>query len=52
MAEKTTPQYNSHISCSAGKFKDIFSRDWGWGKKGWMGRKVEGEREGAGNSTI
>ena len=54
MAEKTDPQYNLHISCSAGKmsFTVIFSRERGLGGKGWMGRQVEGEREGAGNSTI
>ena len=48
MAEKTAPQYNSHISCSAGKisFTVIFSRERD------AGRGVEGEREGAGNSTI
>ena len=52
MAEKTAPQFNSHISFSAGKIAlQSYFRKRGMGR-GWMGRKVEGEREGAGNSTI
>ena len=53
MAEKTVPQYNSHISFSAGKIAlQSYFRKREMGERRWMGRKVEGEREGAGNSTI
>ena len=54
MSEKTAPQYNSHSNCSMGKISltVIFSRERGWGEMAWMGRKVEGQSEGAGNSTI
>ena len=54
MAEKTAPQYNSHSSCSAGKFSFtvIFSRERGWeAGGGWGGRWREREK-GAGNFTI
>ena len=47
MAEKTAPQYNSHISCSAGKisFTVIFSRDRDGGRGGgWGGRWREREK--------
>ena len=39
MSEKTDPQYNLHISCSAGKmsFTVIFSRGRGLGRGGGVG---------------
>ena len=48
MAEKTAPQYNSHISCSAGKirFTVIFSRDRDGGEGVGGAEGGGGERRG------
>ena len=53
MAEKTAPQYNSYISCSAGKLalQSYFRETWDGGE-GVDGAESVGGREGAGNSTI
>ena len=54
MAEKSAPQYNSHISFSVGKNSCtvVFSQERDGGRGGGWGGRWRGKREGAGNSTI
>ena len=55
MAEKTAPQYNSYISCSAGKLalQSYFRETWDGGEGVDGAESVGGGGgEGAGNSTI
>ena len=59
MAEKTAPQYNSYISCSAGKLalQSYFCETWDGGEgvdgaEGVGGMGGGGGGEGAGNSTL
>ena len=50
MAEKTAPQYNSHISFSAGKnsFTAIFLQERDGGRGGGWGRRWRGREKGRG----